>query len=73
MHTGRALWREETRWILSRWWITGVPPHASVQDQICRAASLQAWQEARATTLMEAIVERGGITQVSLAAARAAG
>jgi hypothetical protein len=46
---------------LSRWWITEATPHGSVQDQIGRAASLQARQEARATTRVEAIVERGSV------------
>ncbi len=55
---GRCL-RVDPRWAMPPGSITEATQHAGVQGQIGRAASLQARQEARATTRMAAIVERG--------------
>ena len=55
---GRGL-RVDPRWAMPPGSITEATQRAGVQGQTGRAASLQARQEARATTRMEDIVERG--------------
>jgi len=55
---GRCL-RVDPRWAMPPGYITEGTQRAGVVGQIGRAASLQARQQARATTRMEDIVERG--------------
>ena len=55
---GRCL-RVDPRWAMPPGYITEATQRAGIIGQIGRAASLQARQEARATTRMEDIVERG--------------
>jgi alkanesulfonate monooxygenase SsuD/methylene tetrahydromethanopterin reductase-like flavin-dependent oxidoreductase (luciferase family) len=55
---GRCL-RVDPRWAMPPGYITEATQRAGVVGQIGRAASLQARQQARATTQMEDIVERG--------------
>jgi len=55
---GRCL-RVDPRWAMPPGYITEATQRAGVVGQVGRAASLQARQEARATTRMEDIVERG--------------
>jgi alkanesulfonate monooxygenase SsuD/methylene tetrahydromethanopterin reductase-like flavin-dependent oxidoreductase (luciferase family) len=55
---GRCL-RVDPRWAMPPGYITEATQRAGVQGQIGRAASLQARQQARSTTRMEDIVERG--------------
>ncbi len=55
---GRCL-RVDPRWAMPPGYITEATQRAGIVGQIGRAASLQARQQARATTQMEDIVERG--------------
>jgi len=55
---GRCL-RVDPRWAMPPGYITEATQRAGIIGQIGRAASLQARQQARATTQMEDIVERG--------------